>query len=133
MSIEIGIWLVAVGALAAVVGLAGLRDAQRLRDTGRSAWGLVMAPPASTDSEPPQQALIQYTLPDGRVLEHRCRQPFRRSSALRAGETVLLWYDPADPGEILVHRRDGHHSDWAFFAIGLLFILLGAAAPTLAR
>jgi len=131
VSIEIAIWLVAVGALAAVVGLTGLRNAQRLRDFGLSAWGLVVAAPA--DSEPPQQAVIQYALPDGRLLEHSCRQPARRSAAMQPGQRVLIWYDPADPGEILVHRRDGHRSDWTFFAIGLLFILLGAAYPTLAR
>jgi len=131
MAIEIAIWLVAVGAVAAVVGLASLRQAQRLRDLGHSAWGLVVAPPADRASEPPPVALIQYALPDGRVLEHNCRQPARRSAALRIGEKVLLWYDPADPPEVLVHRRDGHRSDWAFFAIGITFILLGAAYPTL--
>jgi hypothetical protein len=103
------------------------------RACGHSAWGLVIAPLADRDNEPPPIALIQYALPDGRVLEHNCRQPARRSSALRIGEKVLLWYDPANPAEVLVHRRDGHRSDWAFFAIGTLFILLGAAYPTLTR
>jgi Protein of unknown function (DUF3592) len=133
MSIEIAIWLVGVGAFAAIVGLTSLRQAQRLRDSGHSAWGLVIAPPAGRDSEPPAVALIQYALPDGRVLEHNCRQPGRRSSAFRLGEKVLLWYDPANPAEVLVHRRDGHRSDWTFFAIGTLVILLGAVYPTLVR
>jgi Protein of unknown function (DUF3592) len=131
VSIEIAIWLVAVGALAAVVGLTGLRNAQRLREVGRSAWGLVVAGPA--DSEPPRCAVIQYALPDGRLLQRSCLQPARRSAVMRPGERVLLWYDPADPGEVVVHRRDGHRSDWAFFAVGMAFILLGAAYPTLVR
>ena len=125
----------AVGCLAAVVGITSLRNAQRLRDSGRSAWGLVIARVTDNESpaEAPQLAVIQYVLPDGRVVEHRCKQPARRSAALRTGEKVLIWYDPADPGEVLVHRRDGHRSDWAFFAAGMLLILLGAAYPTLTR
>ncbi len=131
MSVEIGLILVAVGLLAAVVGLTSHRNAQQLRDFGRSAWGLVIAPPP--DDEPPETAVIRYALPDGRVLERSCRQPARKSRALRTGERVRIWYDIANPGEILVQRRDGHVSDRAFFAAGLAVMLLGLAFLALTR
>jgi hypothetical protein len=131
VSIEIGILLVAVGLLAAVVGLTSQRNAERLRGFGRSAWGLVIAPPP--DNEPPEIAMIQYSLPDGRVLERSCRQPARKSLALRTGEQVLIWYDIANPAEILIKRRDGHLSDRAFVAAGLAVMLLGIAYLALTR
>jgi hypothetical protein len=63
--------------------------------------------------------LLQYRLPDGAVME-------RPASRLAPGGTVLVWYDPADPGDILVLGRDGRLNA-AFLAVGILFILLGAA------
>jgi hypothetical protein len=131
VSIEIGILLVAVGALAAIVGLTSRRNAQHLRDFGRQAWGLVIAPPA--DHEPPALAVIRYALPSGKLVERTCRQPARRSAVLQTGEQVRIWYDIADPGEILIDRRDGHQSDTAFIVVGLLFMLIGVAYLALVR
>lgn len=46
---------------------------------------------------------------------------------------MLIWYDIANPAEILVKRRDGHLSDRAFFAAGLAVMLLGIAYLALTR
>ncbi len=69
------------------------------------------------------------SLDDGRIIERAHRRPVRRSAALRPGERVLVWYDPADPGDVLVYGPDGRWSDRIFLALGLL---LGAVGVVLA-
>ena len=67
---------------------------------------------------------MQYTLADGRVLEKLA--PAATSKALRLGQSVLIWYDPADPFDILVYGREGRASDLVFVAAGAAFMLAGA-------
>jgi hypothetical protein len=40
---------------------------------------------------------------------------------------VLIWYDPADPDDVLVYGRWGRTADRVFLSIGLLFMAAGAA------
>jgi hypothetical protein len=40
---------------------------------------------------------------------------------------VLVWYDPADPGDVLVWGREGRRSDRVFLAAGLLVVAVGLA------
>jgi hypothetical protein len=116
--------LAVVGGIAALAGVTSARRVERLRSLGHTAWAMVVAAPAAgADGSGEGQAdevLLQYRLPDGAVME----QPAGR---LRPGGTVLVWYDPADPGDILVFGRDGRFANAAFEAIGILFILGGAA------
>jgi hypothetical protein len=112
-----------------------MRRARTLRSTGMRAWGLVVASPADSD-DPDRRArlaLVQYALPDGRVLERWCRRWVSPSDRLIPGQRVLIFYDPADPGEVLVNGRDGARVDLAFVWVGLAFITLGAALATIAR
>jgi two-component system sensor histidine kinase KdpD len=60
---------------------------------------------------------LQYTLPDGRVLE---KLAVGTTAALPPGERVLISYDPADPLDVLVHGRAGRVTD-------LLFMILAVA------
>ena len=38
-----------------------------------------------------------------------------------------IWYDPADPTDVLVNGWDGRYGDRAFLAVGFFFIVLGLA------
>ncbi len=121
MAIALGILLVAVGGIAALAGLTAARRVERLRSHGQTAWAMVVAAPVDDTGEgPADQVLLQYKLPDGAVME-------RPSSRLAPGGTVLVWYDPADPADILVFGRDGRLTNAAFATVGILFILGGAA------
>jgi hypothetical protein len=71
------------------------------------------------------KTLIQYALTDGQVVERYWPEPDRKSAALSPGQRVLVWYDPDDPRELLVHGRDGAAGDSAFLLAGVAFILLG--------
>jgi Protein of unknown function (DUF3592) len=128
MSIVIGAWFALAGGLAALAGLAGMRRVRHLRRHGRSAWATAV--PAA--GEPARRTMIQYALADGRVMEQLSPQPARRSASLRPGQSVLVWYDPADPQDVLVYGREGRLSDRAFTVAGLLLILAGAAVAALA-
>jgi hypothetical protein len=68
---------------------------------------------------------VQFALDDGRVIERAHGRPARRSAALQPGQRVLVWYDPKDPGDVLVYGSDGHWSDRAFLALGLVLVVAG--------
>ena len=127
----IGIWLALAGGLAVLAGLSGMRRMRRLRRDGVSAWAMAVAPPVAegeqkAGSASPRRTLIQYALLDGRVVERTAPERARSASALRPGQKVLVWYDPADPEDVLVYGREGRLADRAFVAVGALFILAGA-------
>jgi hypothetical protein len=119
-----GIWLLLAGAVAVLAGVSGARRAWRLRRFGQTAWATVLvAPTADGDDGWPQQRLLQYALADGRVLE-RLAPPRRRALP---GTKVLLWYDPAEPDDVLVFGRPAINSDIIFIGVGIALLLLGAA------
>ena len=70
---------------------------------------------------------LQYTLADGRVIERIGPAPRRRPGIPRPGDKVLIWYDPADPDDVLVYGHWGRTSDRVFLTIGLLLIAAGTA------
>jgi hypothetical protein len=59
------------------------------------------------------------------VIEQFCPRPLRNASAPRVGQQVPVWYNPADPSDVLVNGWDGRYSDLAFLAVGVFFIVLG--------
>ena len=133
MTIVAGAWFALVGAIAAVAGLSGMRQSRRLRRDGVSAWAVAVPPaiPAGEQRDwPPHRTMIQYALPDGQVVERISPQPARKSAALRPGQHVLVWYDPADPQEVLVYGREGRLANRLFLAAGLVVIGAGLALCT---
>jgi hypothetical protein len=131
MAIVIGVWFGLVGGVAVLAGLAGMARARRLRRSGLSAWATaVPAPPAA--GQPARRTVIQYALADGQVMERLSPQPARRAASLLPGQKVLVWYDAADPDDVLVYGREGRRSDRVFVAAGLLVILAGAVVAALA-
>ena len=144
MLILLGAWVALAGGVAALAGLSGLRRVRRLRRDGVAAWALLVPAPApARDAGDSPGLLLQYALADGRLVERPAgraldRRPGGRAAAGRKpapaepGRTVLIWYDPADPDDVLVYGRWGRTADRAFLAIGLLFILLGTAVAVAA-
>jgi hypothetical protein len=130
MLILLGAWAAVAGGIAALAGLAGMRRVRRLRRGGVAAWALLVpAPVPERDAGDSPGMLLQYALADGRLVE----RPAGRAAAGRKpapagpGRTVLIWYDPADPDDVLVYGRWGRAADRVFLASGLLFILIGTA------
>jgi Protein of unknown function (DUF3592) len=130
MSVVIGFWFAVAGGVAALAGLTARDRVRRLRRSGTSAWAMVVPSPVPPD-EPgggqERRTMIQYSLADGRVVERLCPRPVRRSAWPAAGQRVRVWYDPADPADVLVNGWDGRYSDWALLAVGLSFFLFGLA------
>jgi hypothetical protein len=120
MTVGLGILLALVGGIAALTGVTAARRVERLRSHGHKVWAMVVAAPADhTGENPADEVLLQYKLPDGAVME-------RPASRLAPGGTVLIWYDPADPDDVLVFGRDGRLVNAAFATVGILFIFGGA-------
>jgi hypothetical protein len=75
---------------------------------------------------------MRYGLADGRVMESFCPEAVWKAALLRPGHKVLVWYDPADPQDVLIHGgRGGRVVDSAFVAVGALFIFIGTALAAL--
>lgn len=130
MPVMVGIWFAFAGGVAVLAGLTAMRRADRLRLRGITAWATVVrGPDAAADpagaGDRDYSTLIRYTLADGRIMERRFSAPLRRARALIPGERVQVWYDPADPAEVLVRGRDGRYVDWAFAITGILLIFAG--------
>jgi len=128
MLILFGTLLAVPGGLAVLAGLSGMHRVRRLRRRGVATWALAVTPPAAANRQSagsPRQQVIRYTLADGRVLEQLTPAPARRSASLRPGQKVLVWYDPEDPGDVLVYGRWGRAADRAFVIAGALLVLAG--------
>ena len=130
MLILFGIWVAVAGGVAALAGLSGLHRVRRLRRDGVTAWALAVPEPALAGGEaadPDGRLMLQYTLADGRVVERIGPAPRRRSGPPHPGDKVLIWYDPADPDDVLVYGHWGRTSDRVFLTVGLLLIVAGTA------
>ena len=124
-----GVLLALGGAVAGLAGLTGLARNRRLRRDGLTAWATIV--PALRGDDEPERISVQFALADGRVIERSGGRRPGRATALVPGQKVLVWYDPADPDDVLTYRRAGRRSDWMFLAAGLLLIVVGAVIASL--
>jgi Protein of unknown function (DUF3592)/Mu transposase, C-terminal len=128
MQVVTGAWLCLAGILAAVAGLADAHRARRLSRGGATAWAVAVPScgdkPSRADDRG-RRMLVQFALPDGRIVEQSCPRPWK-ASALRPGQKVLVWYDPADPSDVLVYGHRSRYADGLFLAAGLVLFLTGA-------
>jgi uncharacterized protein DUF3592 len=129
MATVVGVWFALAGVLPVLAGLSGRHRARRLRRGGVKAWAVAVPWPLA-DDEGPRQIALQYTLADGRVLEKLASAG--AGKPLRPGQSVLVWYDPADPQDILVYGHEGRWSDLMFVAAGAAFMLAGAGITVFA-
>jgi len=128
MTVVIGLCLAFPGGVAALAGLTARRRVLRLRRSGEPAWAMVVPSPAAPDepaSRSPRRYLIQYPLADGRVIERLCPRPIRKAAWPAVGQKVPVWYDRADPTDVLINGWDGRYADRAFLAVGVFFIVFG--------
>jgi hypothetical protein len=127
MVIIFGVWLVLAGALALLAGLSGKARVRRLRRHGLTTWGITVTAPVTEEPHPAgaHRTRVQYRLADGQVLERIVPAAGFKAARLQAGQKVLVWYDPEDPGDILVYGRWGRAADWAFIATGAFLVLTG--------
>jgi Protein of unknown function (DUF3592) len=126
--VVIGLVFAFAGGVAALAGLTARNRVRRLRRSGRSASAMVVPSPIPEgDGGSGRRNVIQYLLEDGRVIERLCPRPIRKAAWPAVGQTVPVWYDPADPTDVLVNGWDGRYADRAFLAVGLLFIVFGMA------
>jgi len=132
MLVITGVWLSVLGVLAVIAGLADSRRVQRLRRTGVMDWATVVRSASGPGDRPDEHspATIQFALADGRVVE----QIFPRSGravAPKSGRKILVWYDPADPADVLVYGRYGTRVNRFFIAVGCMLLVAGAALASL--
>jgi hypothetical protein len=128
MAVVIGLCFAFAGGVAALAGLTARQRARRLRRSGQSAWAMVVpSPTCPGDGGSARRNVIQFSLADGQVIERLCPKPIRSAVSPVAGQQVPIWYDPADPTDVLVNGWDGRYGDRAFLAVGLLFIAGGMA------
>jgi hypothetical protein len=133
MSVVIGVWFILSGLVAVLPWLGGVSRRHRLRGAGLTAWATVVPAvpgPGEDGPLPARRVSVQFTLDDGRIIERPGPRSGRKSSALNPGQKVLVWYDPADPGDILVYGRDGRASDEVFLVIGLVLLTIGLVVAT---
>ena len=124
MAAAVGIWIALTGVVPVLVGFTGMRRVRRLRRCGVRAW-------AVAERLPGEQHLmgLRYTLPDQRVL---VKVVTGKAASLLPGERVLISYDPADPGDVLVSGRQRLVLDVALLVTGVLFVAAGAVIGILA-
>lgn len=115
----VGIWLALSGAVPALAGLSALHRVRRLRRHGAQAWAAAV-PDSSPGGE--RGTALQYRLPDGRTLE---KLGAGKAADLLPGERVLIWYDPADPRDILIGSCDRRRSDLVLAVIGAVLVAAG--------
>ncbi len=135
MPTVIGIWIALAGVLPVIVGLAAMRRVARLRQGGVNTWALTVPPRLGNGTGGTgggRYVGLQYTLADGRVLEKLVPARGGKIGTLRPGQQILIWYDPADPMDILVYGRPGRVSDTAFVLAGLALMAGGAVLAILA-
>lgn len=120
-------WIGLAGLIALLTSLGGARRRRRLRSGGLTAWAMVVPTPSEHDGGWRGQpgVSVQFALADGRVIELAHGRRARRSAALQPGERVLVWYDPADPGDVLIYGSDSRWSDRTFLGVGAALIAAG--------
>ena len=128
MQVVVGLVFAFAGGVAALAGVTARSRVRRLRRIGKPVWAMVVPAPISADEGgSPGRNLIQYSLENGHVIERLCPRPIRKAAWPTVGQRVPIWYDPADPTDVLVNGWDGRYADRAFLAVGFFFIVLGLA------
>jgi len=126
MTVVIGLCLALPGGVAALAGFTARRRVLRLRRSGEPAWAMIVPLPTAPDEQrSPRRNLIQYPLADGRVIEQLCPRPIRKAAWPAVGQKVPVWYDRADPTDVLINGWDGRYADRAFLAVGVFFVVVG--------
>lgn len=108
------------GLVALLAGAYGLRRTRRVAAAGDAVWALVKPAPRGSG-----RPLLQYETTDGQVLELPSPVPSTRREPLTPGGRVHLFYDPADPREVVLLGRERTGLDRTFIAAGAAVAAVG--------
>ena len=129
-----GVWLALAGGIAMVAGLAASLRRRRLQRNGVAVRAMILPTPSdAADAGRTAAVSIQFALEDGRVIERGHGPQGRRPARLRPGDRVLVWYDPADPTDVVVYGSDGRWSDRAFLVSGVVLFAVGVVLAGFGR
>ncbi|MFJ5156693.1 DUF3592 domain-containing protein [Streptomyces sp. NPDC088353] len=131
-TVVIAVFAACGGCVMALAGLTGLRQTCRIERTGVRAWALVKRNPGAPGEDPSSpRPLLQFSTEAGQVVEIGSPVPATRRRPLRDGDTLLITYDPADPGTVVVHSRERRLLDYGFIAAGTVVVLLAVVLVSL--
>jgi Protein of unknown function (DUF3592) len=119
---------VGLGLLFSAIGLSGVLRVLRLQRAGISVPGLVVG---ETTSRSPDgfilhHPVVRYALPDGQEVE----VPSARGTIFRrehSGQQVIVRYDPADAGHMLLREDGPEPVFWIFSLVGVVVFAVGVA------
>lgn len=121
------------GVIASLAGLYGVRRIRRIEHGGVRSTALVKrAPGAASGDLGPPRPLLQFTTKDEQVVEIVSPVPPTRRRPLRDGETVLVIYDPQDPGSVVVLGRERIGLEYGFVLAGVVVSVAAIALIALA-
>lgn len=119
------------GALSLIAGVLDRRRIRRIRADGETAWATIVGAPRHPEYEPSAyRPLLRFDTADGRPVEVFSPLPPSRRRPLTEGRKILVYFDPADPTQVVLHgSRD--RADLAFIGLGAVAILGALAAMVL--
>jgi hypothetical protein len=96
-------------------------------------WGMILPTPSDpADAGRASVTSVQFALEDGRVIESGHGRVARRS-APGPGDRVRVWYDQADPTDVLVDGSEGRWSDRVFLIAGAVSLIFGVVLAGVGR
>ena len=104
----LGVVIVLGGVVSLVAGVTGRRRSRRIRGEGETAWATIVPAPRHPEYEPSAyRPLLRFRTSDGRAVEVFSPLPPTRGRPLVEGQKVLVYFDPAEPTQVLLHWRPG--------------------------
>lgn len=127
----LGAVIVLGGALSLIAGVTDRRRVRRIRAGGETAWATIVPAPKHPEYEPSAyRPLLRFRTADGRPVEVFSPRPPSRRRPLTEGRKILVYFDPADPAQVVMHGgRD--RADLAFIALGAAAIVGAVVAMVL--
>lgn len=128
----LGMVIVLGGAVALIAGIADRRRTRHIRAAGETAWAVIVAAPTHPEYEPSAyRPLLRFETSDGRVVEVFSPLPPTRRRPLTEGRKILVYFDPAEPTQVLIHGGR-QRSSATFIALGIVAIVGALIAMALA-
>lgn len=104
-----------------IAGIADWRRVRHIRAAGETAWAMIVAAPRHPEYEPSAyRPLLRFETSEGRPVEVFSPLPPTRRRPLTEGRRILVYFDPADPTQVLIHGGRQR--------AGVVIIALGIAA-----
>jgi hypothetical protein len=127
----LGVVIVLGGVVSVVAGVTGRRRSRRIRGEGETAWATIVPAPRHPEYEPSAyRPLLRFRTSDGRAVEVFSPLPPTRGRPLVEGQKVLVYFDPAEPTQVLLHAGR-ERADIVFIVLGAVAIVGAVVAVAL--